>query len=635
MDITKKTALLWGLLLSITGYSQEFKYAAPLIPDSLKENAFAVIRDHNLNVEIVSLTEILIKEKKVITVLNENGKTFAWDYIFYDSNSDIKSIKVIVYNEFGIKVETFSRKDLDDISADPYGTTYSDSRYLVSKPIRNSYPYTVEYLVTYEKNNSYGLPNWFPVYDDNLSIEKSAFTVTHFDNFEITYREKNVQPVAIAQSELRKIYSWKLENYKATKYEPFRPFEEEYLPGVSLSATIFKYNEFMGGADSWKNFGAFRIQLMKDKWQLPELKKAEIKAIIDTCTSTESKIYSLYKYMQSHTRYVSIQEGIGGIQPFSAITVANTGYGDCKALSNYMLAILKQVGINSYYTVIKAGDNNYYFDKDFIGHQSNHAILCVPIENDTIWLECTSQTMPAGYLGKFTDNRIVLLITEDGGVLAKTPEYKKEQNLIARKAVVNVLENGNCIANLNSSFYGLEYDEVHRIAIEDREEQLKLIYEHLNIPNFKVQDFHTESKGTRNPVLNTSIDLELASYASKSGTRLFIPLNLASKWSFVPKKLDERKYDIHKKYAACYSDTVTYKLPDNYRVEVIPEITGIDNEFGIYSASAKVIDNEIIYIRKLEINKGIFDADAYNDYISFFEQIKKNDESMAVLKRAK
>ena len=67
--------------------------------------------------------------------------------------------------------------------------------------------------------------------------------------------------------------------------------------------------------------------------------------------------------MQNNTRYISIQLGIGGWRPFEAAYVASKGYGDCKALSNYMYSLLKEAGILSYYTLVKAGageeDINY------------------------------------------------------------------------------------------------------------------------------------------------------------------------------------------------------------------------------------------------------------------------------------
>ncbi len=624
-------AAMCSMFLLLSGHAEDLKYPAFMIPDSLKENANAVIREDRTILEIASLTHTRIKKKRAITVLCEKGRKLGWEAITYDKDKKIIDIKLKVFNALGKEIDKWKRNDFEDISYDPWGTTYTDSRMLIANPVCKDYPYTVEYTLVYERYNTYILDNWYPVLDDNISIVKSSFIVSNPKGFNLKFKEKNSEPIVRQATEANTV-EWTLENFKAIKYEAFRPSKLQYAPYVNLVLEDFRYGNYEGSFNSWNSLGKFISELNENKGELPPEKINEIKNIANSCTDENEKVKKLYEFMQSHTRYISIQVGIGGLQPLSATTVAETGYGDCKALSNYMMSILKYAGIKSYYTLVNAGSHNYYFDPDFVHDPFNHIILCVPLKNDTVWLECTSQTMPCGFLGDFTDNRPVLLITENGGVLTKTPNYTKEQNLISRNALVEVNGNGTCSATLTSNYSGLKYDNKHNLSIQDKEEQLKILYKDLNIPNFKITGFTVQSTKNKAPRLTEEVRLELNNYASKSGSRLFLPVNIASNWTYVPKEVIGRKFDVYKKTEGRYMDTIRYKLPQNYSIEVIPEMEEINNKYGKYKAEITKNNNELVYIRELEINSGIFPAAEYADYINFFKTIRKNDGCIVVLK---
>jgi len=85
-----------------------------------------------------------------------------------------------------------------------------------------------------------------------------------------------------------------------------------------------------------------------------------------------------------------------------------------------MVALLKEANIKANYVLIAAGDDQPDMLTDFPSPYFNHATVCVPMDKDSIWLECTSQTLPAGYIGSFTGNRHALLINELGGQIVTT-----------------------------------------------------------------------------------------------------------------------------------------------------------------------------------------------------------------------
>ena len=114
-------------------------------------------------------------------------------------------------------------------------------------------------------------------------------------------------------------------------------------------------------------------QLIKGRDVLPEEVKKKVHELTDNKGDKE-KISVLYDFLQKNTRYISIQLGIGGWQPFEASYVAEKKYGDCKALSNYMIALLKEAGITGKYVEIYGGKSPPPFIEDFPFYKFNNVI---------------------------------------------------------------------------------------------------------------------------------------------------------------------------------------------------------------------------------------------------------------------
>ena len=71
----------------------------------------------------------------------------------------------------------------------------------------------------------------------------------------------------------------------------------------------------------------------------------------------------------------------------TAMEVDELGYGDCKGLSNYTMALLEEADVTSYYSKIYAGEGERVnLDPKIAFQHSNHVILMVPFEKDTVWM---------------------------------------------------------------------------------------------------------------------------------------------------------------------------------------------------------------------------------------------------------
>jgi hypothetical protein len=255
------------------------------------------------------------------------------------------------------------------------------------------------------------------------------------------------------------------------------------------------------------------------------------------------------------------------------------------------------------------------------------------LKNDTIWLECTSQVKAFGYAGSFTGNRHALVVTPEGGKIVRTPVYKAADNREEHLADVYLDVQGNATADIKNVLTGLQQDEVSEfiVGMMTPEEQKKWLYKNLNIPNFDINKFEFSVKKDRIPSVTEQLKLTVRNCASRSGKRVFLPLNLMSAWQSAPMKNDLRKTDLVLKTPTLDTDTIRFHLPDGYQVESQPENVAFESPFGKYQASVKIEQGIVTYVRKVEMQSGRFPSKAYNDYVEFCKKIVKADKMQMVL----
>ncbi len=608
------------------------EYAYKNIPDELIEKALAVIRKDDYSLEIESKEKSNYKGHVVITILKSRADYLSSKSLYYNNFRKIKGFEGYLYDKNGKLLKKLRNRDIKDESAVSYGSLFSDSRKKLAGFSCKNYPYTVEFEYEIELEGSLHYPgNIFQVSPD-ISVEQSTFhVITPIEN-KLRYKEFNLShPVSITTKDGKSHYFWKEKNLYAYDEEPFAPPYYKVQPIVYLAPNNFVMEGYEGSLQSWNDFGKWILQLNKDRQNLPEKTIMMVKEMVRDIETPLEKAKALYEYLQSTTRYVSIQIGIGGLQPFKAEVVEQYKYGDCKALTNYLMSLLRIAGIQSYYTLVNSGRNAPPLIQDFPSFQFDHIILCIPFENDTTWLECTSQTAPFGFLGSFTDDRDVLVITPEGGKIHRTPAYTAKENSQSRKAMIKLSESGDAQADIVTTYAGLQYENIRGIVHKDAASQKKQLYSRIDIPNFEIKDFSYTLNKKNPPSGIEKLNLNLPQYASPSSNRLFFCPNLMNRFSYIPKKIENRKNNVVTTMRYYDIDTVTYILPEGYEPEYIPESTGIKTRFGQYNIEFELKDKELLYIRRFKTVKDEFSKETYNELRKFLKEIVKHDKSKVIL----
>jgi len=620
-------------IIAITSQAQEVSFQSFLLDKSLTSNADAIVRLDETDIDLLSHKNMVVKKRLVITVLRKAGNDAIENYAYYDTSTILKDLEVVVYNSSGKQIERIKKKDFHDISAVSGGTLYGDSRvkYFDYTPI--AYPYTLDFQFSYETPNTAFMPRWNPIDDYRVSVEKSSFHVSNTSGIAIHKIEKNFEGYQIKNSSNSNAISYEVLNLPAVKKEMLSPSLGQLKPCLLLSLEKFHLEGVDGFGKDWKSFGKWQYdELLVGRDKLPSSTIAKINRLVSGSKDPLEKAKKIYEYVQNNTRYISVQLGIGGWMPISAEEVDRVKYGDCKGLTNYTKALLKSQGIESFYSVVYAGQNKRSIDKDFVSMQGNHVILNVPHEGRDVWLECTSQTIPFGFLGDFTDDRDVLVVTPEGGQIKHTATYLDIDNKKFTKADVVLTEEGSILADVAITSKGISYDErsrLERFAQDKKDKHYKEYWDNIN--GLKVAEIKS-SNDTGSVEYVENVKVEAKSYASKAGNDLLFKVNVFDAGAFVPDRYRNRQQPFEVSRGFENEDLFTITLPDSYTISELPTPIKIENKFGIYQVNvSKKEDGQLLYKRKLLIKKGSYSNKEYKEYRDFRKTVAKNDNLKIVL----
>jgi len=628
--------VLWLMALTLSVKAQQ-NYDVSLIPKELLPYASAVVRSQQVNVEVKDLDNTTYHFKQAVTILNKNGDDMAEIEVWHDKENIIKYVRGAVYNSMGVLIKKFSESDFEDVNSNDGFSLFTDLKIKHYQPAVTDYPYTVEYEYEKREKQSLTFEDWAPNPISGTAVEKSSYTFTCKPDFNIRYKEINLPSGVNITSDKNglKTYTWEVNNLKALRHEPYSPNPEKVLSHVKIAPEKFSYYGLNGSFTNWNELGKWEYdKLITGRQELPAETKADIKKLTDSITDPKLKAKKIYEYMQHKTHYVSVQVGIGGLQPFLASDVNQLNYGDCKALVNYTRALLKAADIDSWYCVV-TGDHDLKTSmlSDFPSIQGNHIILCIPFKNDTTWMDCTSQTIPFGYLGDFTDDRIALACTPQGGILLHTPKYSETDNLQQRKASFVLNNEGELDGGMTTTFKGVDYEEreMYGVIQESYIEQVKDMQRIYPINNMRIEKLvFTQDKGLH-PATTENIKLKAAEYAAIADGKIHFLLNAVNRVAAAPKMVRNRTTDLYINEGYTDEDEITYTIPAGYRQDTEPLNVNIKNAFGTFTATSTLQGDQLIYKRKLQVIDGTYPKESYQDFVDFYQAVVDADDYDVIL----
>lgn len=598
-------------------------------------NIGAIIDRYDASFNMVSQTTGTYKVNMRVSVLSKDAADEAMFLVYQDGFKSLSSFSGVL--ESGGKViKKYKMSDLKSVSVGEGGITDATVSYL--EPVA-PVPYVVEY--TYEvsyKNGFISFPTFIPVTEPGVILSSASYTLTVPPGTELMYKS-SMEPEKETGAKAD-IYKWKAPTFPGYVYEHMMPSIYERVPYLYVGPKSFTYARTQGEQTDWQAAGMWLYGLQKDVCTVPDELRAKVQEMTSGVSSDRQKIKILYEYLRQNTRYVSIQLGIGGLRPFPVEMVMKSGFGDCKALSVYMQALLAAADIHSEYLIVNTGRRSLLKDYYSIG-QMDHAMLCVPMQKDTLWIECTNPRLPLGYRHDNIAGHEVLLIGENGGQKVRVRPYPDSlrRSVESVEVTLNADGSAHCVGSRHLVLDDAEAYVGFSALTEKTKFNAIMGANSLTPDNFKIvsvtdnfEDWANMSDGEEYiPETEIRYEFDAANYAKVSGDRIFLDLNPFAKQVRADRK--QRVNDYVRSRRVIIEDVVSLTLPEGYTVESLPASATISSPFGTLQTEVTFADGKIDVVQTLTMIPGRFTKEEYDLYRTFAKDVTKAYSTRVVLRR--
>lgn len=605
--------------------------------DSLLLKSDAVILEDITEVEIPDNFSAEYTVYKKVLIKNNKADKYCRVMISESHFRDIEEIEASITNLLG---DLIKELDSDEIKEQEYSADafYSGDNYKFFEMTHHSYPFIFEYRYKISLKTLLLWPRWYP--QEDIPTLNSEYKLNISPDVKFRYYGKGIEiePVKKANDSFIQ-YTWKMENIPTTIEEDYLPPENQIQQAVYFVPEYFKTDSYDGTTTSWDDYSNWYRKLTTDRYELSDEAKGELSSIISGVTDPKEKIRVLYKHLQKKNRYVAIEMGLAGWQPQYADQVYKNRYGDCKDLSTYMISILKFAGINSHPALALTRDDGIV-NTEQPSNQFNHCIVCVPLENDTVWLECTSTYDDMEDIPYTIEDIDALVVGDEKGEIIRTPQKSSNQNSMISvfNGSIEITGDLKFDASITTSGNQKNYVKNNLARLNTKDDNIFITnmlsknYSNLTIEQFDTDKFSDEYQSK----LGISIKGVYQRFLPQFNDRVFINPGIVNRksGSNLPKEeTTKRKFPVYFYYPYQDIDSVFITMPSAYKMESKPKNKSIENNFGRYSAEFDLREIQLVYVRKFELLKNYIPLSGYAEFYDFMKQVIEADKSKFVLKK--
>ena len=617
----------------------------PPLPHSAK----AVVLLHETTYTVAPNGQATTHVRSVVKILRPQGREYGYPVVWFDKDSKVLSMHVWSIDPAG---HEYALKDNEIREISPPGEggeLYSDEKAKVADPPGRDPGGVVAY--EYEKRDRPYLAetNWF--FQDELPRMNQSFTLVLPPGFTYSTTWAHHEKVDGADLENHH-YRWEMNHEPAIDLErvTMSPATEALTARMSVHYAGPGLAEPQDG--TWQGIGQWYATLDNDRLGA----SPDIVAKATELTAGKTDFYDraevIGDYVQGKIRYFAIEMGIGGYQPHAAEAIFRGKYGDCKDKATLLSAMYSSVGIHS--ALLMVDTQRGVIDPKSPSIVGNHMIGAIEIpagyESPKMHAVVTARTgkrylifdptwdqTPFGQLEDNLQGSYGILMEGAASQVIELPVMSPELNTVKRTANLQLSADGELTGTVTEKRFGDLAERSRRVfSREGASKQQQYVDRSVSsdlmaatVSGLKVQNVDALDKE-----LTTSFDLHADHFGSATGPLLMVRPRVFGSYG-LPVDRERREVAINLHQTMQGTDQFDIELPEGYAVDELPEPVKTEMDFASYQSSTELRGRTLHYSRTFTLRAMTLPADRYPDVQRLAGVIAADEDSRAVLKRAK
>lgn len=604
--------------ISNKAYFQKFTTKQLQTDNSWREhyqNDESVILMYNIQAELTETNRLKYAQKLWIKILNQAGANY-WTEADFSFLGEIGIVKVIK----------------------PDGSEVTPSRNWNLVVFQNLQPGDLIQIEGFSNGDmTREIPNemyhmtWLSM---EIPIYKSVFELIIPKEKKINYICNRIECTPDIQfKDQVKIFTW--ENFNTPKNQ----HEEAVLDDMDKFAWIM-----LSTQEDWKKVVKWYNRKTYRRLEANYEVKNRLAEIVNDQMTEHEKVEAIYKYLTQEITYSHVAFLNSNYTPKKPAQTICGGIGDCKDVSSLMIAMLREVGIESYYVLVRTKN---YTQKEIRPSvlAFDHVVVGYKIHGEKVrYLDLTTDYFPSDVLPGFNHGQWALKIRPRESEIFRLPndELDASKNLLKIKTDAAIVGDRNLELQVKMNAQGVKaghWREKLNNKTTTKDQQLFLT-ESLASSDFdylKLEEFSFDNLRKIDTTLQTHLNMKAYYHLEKVSNFQILQLPILYPITTRTALLSEVRYNnlaLGDLFDLTPSEQlITLDIPNNLELLEVPRNIVLENEFGTYELYFQKSQNGIQVKRKLIFKKHFITSEEFSDFKNFYLKLLDGDRTKLAIRQ--